>query len=325
MKFGIGIHNCREGKDYPQGFTTPDNIIDLAQFAEQSGFDSIWADDHVAPDETLRTRDAKPPQFFEPFISVSQLAAVTSRIRIGLGVLVLIWRDPVLAAKQVATLDVISKGRMLLGVGLGGSRFEFEAVNPRWKKGHRGNILSEQIEVVRLLLSQDAATYRGKYYEIDGLSFYPKPAQDPLPIYFTGTSSQTMLRVARWGNGLFLKPDPAEIVKAMEALKPVLEDHQRDPSEIDVALSATLTMGRTHQEAVDRLDRSRASYRRDHVVGTPAEIVEEIGKLREAGIRHFTAQRFGASTYGELKEQVQMLAEEVLPAFKPHSKERAAT
>jgi alkanesulfonate monooxygenase SsuD/methylene tetrahydromethanopterin reductase-like flavin-dependent oxidoreductase (luciferase family) len=204
----------------------------------------------------------------------------------------------------------------VLGVGLGGSRFEFEAVNPKWKNGHRGNILSEQIEVMRLLLTQDNAKYKGEYYEIDGLSFYPKPVQQPLPIYFTGTSSQSMLRVAKWGNGLFLKPNAEEIRNAVESLKPVLEAHKRDLSEIDIALSVTLTIARTHEEAIDHLKRSRVSYRKDHIVGTPSEIIEQVQKLGEVGINHFTAQRFAASSYSELKEQVQMLAEEVMPVFK---------
>lgn len=316
MKFGIGIHNCREGKDYQAGFTEPDDILDLAMFAEAAKFDSIWLDDHITPNQEQIERDSQTPSFLEPLVSMAQIAAVTKKISIGMGILVLIWRDPVLAAKQIATLDNFSKGRVILGVGLGGARLEFEAVNPSFKTGHRGKILDEQIEIMHSLFTQDDATYKGEYFQIDGLSFYPKPIQTPLPIYFTGSSIKTMERVAKWGQGILLKPNVTEIRDAIESLKVVLENSGRDFSEIDIALSSTMTVARTHEEALSLLNNARVSYRKDHIVGSPNEVIEQIQKLKEAGLTHFTAQRFGASDYSQLREQVQMIAEEILPAFK---------
>lgn len=316
MKFGIGIHNCREGKDYQAGFTDPDDIVDLARFAEIVGFDSIWLDDHITPDQGQINRDPQPPSFLEPLISMAQIAAVTKKISIGMGVLVLIWRDPILAAKQIATLDNFSNGRVLLGVGLGGARFEFESVNPSFKNGHRGQILDEQIAIMHSLFTQDDAKYKGEYFQINGLSFYPKPIQKPLPIYFTGSSNKTMERVAKYGQGILLKPNVTEIKEAIESLKIVLENTNRSLSEIDVALSSTITVGKTHEEALALLKNSRVSYRKDHIVGSPDEIIEQIQKFKEAGLTHFTAQRFGASDYSQLREQVQIIAEEILPAFK---------
>ena len=316
MKFGIGIHNCREGKDYQAGFTDPDDILDLAMFAESAGFDSIWLDDHITPNHEQINRDSQTPSFLEPLVSMAQIAAVTKNISIGMGVLVLIWRDPILAAKQIATLDNFSKGRVILGVGLGGARFEFESVNPYFKTGHRGQILDEQIGIMHSLFTQDDAKYKGEYFQIDGLSFYPKPIQKPLPIYFTGSSNKTMERVAKWGQGILLKPNVTEIKDAIESLKVVLENTGRSFSEIDITLSSTMTVGRTHDEALSLLKNARVSYRKDHILGSPTEIIEQIQKLKEAGLTHFTAQRFGASDYSQLKEQVQMIAEEILPAFK---------
>jgi len=316
LKFGIGIHNCREGKDYPSGFTKPEDILDLATMAEKSGFYSLWADDHITPDEALRKKDPVAPRFFEPFIVLAQVSAVTKKIKIGMGVLVSIWRDPVLAAKQIATMDVFSKGRILMGVGLGGSRFEFEAVNPRWKDAHRGKILNEQIEVMRLLFEQDHVNYNGQFYQVADVSFYPKPVQSPLPLYFTGSTEDNLLRAAKWGQGHFFSPKLDALRLGIEQLKPLLQNEKRDISQIDILISTSVSIARTHKEAEDRMSRARVMARKDHMVGTPAEIIEKIREFQKAGLTHYTAQRWAANSYGELKEQAQMFAEEVMPAFK---------
>ncbi len=317
MKFGIGIPNCREGRDYPAGFAGPEDIVRLCQLAESLGFDSTWADDHITPDEALRTRDSQPPSFYEPFLTLAYVASVTRTIRLGVGVLVIIWREPVLVAKQVATLDVFSGGRVILGVGLGGSREEFEAVNPRWRKAHRGRILDEDLEILDLLFTRDDVSYKGHYYEFQGLTFHPKPVQNPLPIYITGTSEEVLRRIARWGSGCFVLPREEGVRQRLDALRPLMEERGRDLSEIDITTSTTISIARTHQEAVEYLEKSRVSARlRDQIVGTPSEMAEKIKRLEDAGLTHFTLQRFAASTFQELTEQVQMFGEEVLPLFK---------
>ena len=326
MKFGIGIPNCREGRDYVSGSVKPDEIAELCRMAEGLGFDSVWADDHIAPNEALRTLDSQPPSFFEPFLSLAYVAATTTKIRLGLAVLVIIWRDPVLAAKQAATLDVFSGGRLALGVGLGGSRYEFEVLNPSRPKAHRGRMLDEELEILDRLFTQDVASFKGRYYEFEGLAMYPKPLQKPLPRYFTGTGSESLRRIAHWGAGCFVAPNGEAIRQRKEALGPIMEEYGRAPSEIDIAISTTISIARTHQEAVERLQRSRVWDRFKRLpmeqveganfIGTPAELIDKIGNLREAGLDHCTLQRFAAPTFEEMIEQVQMFGEEVLPLFK---------
>ncbi len=329
MKFGIGIPTCREGRDYTASFAGPQDIVELSQMAERLGFDTVWGDDHITPDQALRTKDPQPPSFYELFTSLAYVAAATKTIRLGIGVMIIVWRDPVLVAKQAATLDVFSGGRLTLGVGLGGSRYEFEAVNPRWRKAHRGKMLDEELEILNLLFTQDGVSFKGQYYEFEDLSLHPKPLQKPFPFYITafrGDTPESLRRMARWASACAVKPTVEAIRQRKEALAPVLEEMGRDLSEIELTTLPTGSIAGTHREAVERLQRSRGFERyrnltmeqveEDNFIGTPAEITEKIAKLEEAGLGHCGMQRFGASSYEELKEQVQMLAEEVLPHFK---------
>ncbi len=326
MKFGIGISTCREGFSYPAGFAGPREMIKAAQTAERLGFDSVWGDDHMTPTRAMLARDPQPPNFYELFVSLAYVAAATERIQLGAGVIVLPWRDPVLVAKQASTLDVCSEGRLILAVGIGGSREEFQAISPRASKGNRGKMLDESLEALTLLFSQDVASYKGTYYEFENVAIYPKPVQSPFPIYLSGNSPETPRRVAQWGRGCFVSASEEGIRRRIEALRPLMEEHNRNLSEIEITTITTASIARTHQEAVERLGRSHIGRRYTKLsleevidanfIGTPAELVEKIGRLGEAGLNHCGFQRFAADTFEEMMEQVQMIGEEVLPRLR---------
>ena len=327
MKFGIGIPTCREGLYYPAGFAGPKEMVQVSQMAERLGFYSVWGDDHMTPHQALLARDPQPPNFYELFISLAYIAAATERIKLGAGVIVMPWRDPVLVAKQAATLDVFSGGRLLFAVGIGGSRAEFEAINPRASKGNRGKMLDEGLEVLDLLLNnQDAASYKGRYYEFQDVALYPKPVQRPFPVYLSGTSEEIPRRIAQWGSGCFVAPDVEDIRKRLEALRPLMEERGRSLEEIELISLTNVSIARTQKEAIDRFQRSRLYTQRlrsvsldrilaANIIGTPAEVIEKINTLKEAGLGQCALQRFAATTFEEVTEQVQMLGEEVLPAF----------
>ncbi len=329
MKFGVGIPTCREGRDYPASFSGPEEMVELSQLAEKLGIDYVWADDHIAPNEALRTKDPKPPSFYETILSLSYVAAATNSVRLGIGVLVMIWRDPVLVAKQIATLDVFSDGRITLGVGIGGSRDEFEAVQPRMRHAHRGKLLDEQIEILNLLFTQDNASFNGEYFEFDDLSLHPKPNQKPFPFYITAFSRDTpesLRRMAKWAFYVAVNPTIESVRNRVEGLKPYLEEVGRDISEIELTTLPTASIGHTHQEAVERLQRSRLferykgqsleSVEEANFIGTPEEITEKIKRLEAEGLNHCAPQRFATNTYEGLKEQVQMFGEEIVPHFR---------
>src|SRR5206468_1319031 len=143
----------------------------------------------LTPTPEYRIPDAAPPNWYEPLVTLAYCAARTRSIKLGTGVLMAPFRDPVILAKQVATLDRFSNGRMLLGLGLGMCRDEFVTVRPRMAKAQRGDILDETIGALRLLLDGNRggkAGFSGKHIEFGAIDLDPKPIQDPLPIYVPG-------------------------------------------------------------------------------------------------------------------------------------------
>ena len=127
-RFDIEIPNCREGVFVPPGFATPEQIIECVQAAERLGYHAVWATDFMSASPSSGVPSDESPAWYEPIVTLSYAAAVTSRIKLGTGVVVLPYRDPVILAKQAATLDRLSQGRFLLGLGLGAWRDEFQAI-----------------------------------------------------------------------------------------------------------------------------------------------------------------------------------------------------
>jgi alkanesulfonate monooxygenase SsuD/methylene tetrahydromethanopterin reductase-like flavin-dependent oxidoreductase (luciferase family) len=214
-------------------------------------------------------------------------------------------------------------------VGVGGSRQEFEAVLPRMKDAHRGRLLDEQMQVLDLLFTQDDVSFNGEHFEFHGLSLHPKPKQRPLPFYITAYTMDTpdaLKRMARWASLVAVHPTEQAVRNRIEGLKPYMEKAGRDVAELELTTMPTASIGRTHQEAVDRLQKSRLFERyrgqplekieEGNLVGTPEEITEKIKRLEAEGLHHCGPQRFATNTYEGLKEQVQMFGEEVVPHFR---------
>ena len=324
MKFDTEIPNSREGVFVPVPFAGPNQIVQVAQGAERLGFHAVWGTDFMTPTSDYGMTDSDAPNWHEPLITLAYCAALTERIKLGTGVILLPFRDPVILAKQVATLDRFSNGRLLLGVGLGFSRKEFEAIRPRSRGARRGTIMDEHLAVLHLLLSHDgkAASFEGRYTEIQGVALDPKPVQNPLPIYLAGQSDPALERVARWGAGMLVPA--AQARTRMDALKPVLEEHGRDISEIDIVAAADLTLARTHKAAVARYRASRAGQFKTrgsdfesaiagNWIGTTADVAEKIGATKEQGITHFRIANSVGETVTESLEQMHMFAEEIIP------------
>ena len=182
-------------------FGTAEDVIRLSQRAEELGYDFVWGNDHITPPAYVRKDYADPPNWFEPLVTLAYVAAQTKRIRLGTAILVLPLRDPVWVAKQVATLDVLSHGRMMLAVGVGAYREEFERLHPRLSGSHRGDMLTEGMQVLLTIFKERSASYQGHYYSFEGLEVFPKPLQDPFPLFTGGNNENEMMRAARYGTG----------------------------------------------------------------------------------------------------------------------------
>jgi len=188
----------------------PDNLVEFAQAAEESGCDSLWVPEHLIWPAELSSpypyrSDGGPPVpsdvlLYDPWVLLGAVATATTRIKLGTCVYVLPLRDPLVTARAVATLDVMSAGRAVLGAGLGWMREEFEAVGIDFKS--RGERCDEIVPVLRSLWSQELTSASGKHINFAPLYMNPKPPQGAaLPIVFGGESNAALRRAARLGDG----------------------------------------------------------------------------------------------------------------------------
>jgi probable F420-dependent oxidoreductase len=334
VRFGVALPNCTEGLCYPTGFTSPEVITRMAQTAERLGFDSVWCNDHFTTQHYVRERWPEPPNYYEPLITLTAVAAATSRIRLGTCVIVVPLREPVLLAKQVATLDVFSHGRLIFGVGVGAYREEFEATYPRRKGQNRGLIHEEGLEALSRLLSERRASFEGRYLQFKDVELFPKPVQQPLPMWTSGNTRVAAERAGRWCQGwLPAVMPPGTLAEYAAILRESAQQAGRDPSSIEIAPQIALGIGRTREQAVEQFRSSwlyhhflslRESTFRDqdlsrveniNLIGTPDEIGEKIEAFIAAGCTYFPGLIMSTSTVEETLDQMQQFAELVLPRF----------
>ena len=335
MKFGVSLPTCREGLNLPLPFSSVEETVQLACDAETLGFDSAWGNDHITAPAYVRADYADPPRFYEPLIVFAAAAARTSRIRFGTGVLVAPMREPVYLAKQLATLDHVSGGRLTVGLGTGAYREEFEAAFPARKDANRGEILDETVDALKLLFTERRASYAGRHVRFNGVELYPKPLQDPLPLYFGGNSAAVLARVARHGDGWIAGAlAPERVVEGRERLLALASDAGRDGTKIDIAPQFVCSIASTHEQAVANFRASRfyvhlltlgASTLRgqdmdrleqSNLVGSPDELGERIASLREHGVTSLSATVFVSDSPARMREDMQLFAEEVIPHFR---------
>ncbi len=236
MKLGAVFPQTEIGND-------PAHIRDFAQGVEGLGFDYLLAYEHVLGANPERPggwqgaytyRDA----FHEPFVLFGYLAGLTERLEFATSVLVLPQRQTTVVAKQAATLDVLSGGRLRLGVGIGWNRVEFEALG--YAFANRGRRIEEQVLVLRELWTKPLVTFVGQYHTIDDAGINPLPVQRPIPIWFGGMAEAVLRRTARLGDGWMPRPLPPEEGEPLvERLRDYLEAAGRDAQDfgIDVRIN----------------------------------------------------------------------------------------
>jgi probable F420-dependent oxidoreductase len=334
MIFTLSIPTCREGLTLPVPFARGEQLVQMAVLADRLGYHSVWGNDHITPPSYVRDTYAQTPNFFEPLTILTYVAARTARIRLGTSVIPLPLREPAYLAKQVATLDVLSEGRVLLGVGLGAYREEYERLWPRRRKARREDLLNEGIEALSRLFTEPEASYAGQHVAFDGLRLAPKPVQRPLPIYVAGNSPGAIERAARWGAGwLPAALAPADVARGAARLREAAARLGRDPAGIHVGpqLSCVIASSReaarrrfqgsqTHQHlvslAASTLKGADLSRLEDTLlIGSPAEIVDQIGAYADAGATMLAAMIFVSETPQAMLDDIQQFAEAVIPAF----------
>jgi probable F420-dependent oxidoreductase len=293
LKIGYSLSN-NQGMEDIQG------VIDLAVRCEDLGFDSVWASEHVFNVSYVYDRIGDKP-YYEPLTVLTYVAAKTSTIGLGTSVLVLPYHNPIRLAKVAATLDVLSGGRVMLGVGVGVIEEELEAMGSPFAE--RGAITDETIAIMKELWTKEDPSYQGKYHSFSGMKFTPKPVQKPhIPIIIGGTSKAAIRRAARFGVAWHPTAlSPEVLAQGMEYLKEQAVTAGRDPSEVEVSVSAAI--GSTHNH-------NRYSLGED-----PEEVLERAQKYQEMGVGRLVVSP-NTRDQSQLRPIMEMIAEVVIPAVR---------
>jgi probable F420-dependent oxidoreductase len=234
VEIGVTFPQTEIGSD-------PGVLRDYAQTAEELGYSFILAYDHVVGADTSNRPDwggryNVTSAFHEPLVTFGFMAAVTSRIEFVTGILILPQRQTVLVAKQAAQVDLLSGGRLRLGVGIGWNAVEYEALNEDFH--NRGRRIEEQIQVLRRLWTEEVVDFEGRWHRIDRAGLNPMPVQRPIPLIMGGLSEKVLERAARIADGWFpILRDPtsaAELPERIRWLRQRVASHRRDPAAFDI-------------------------------------------------------------------------------------------
>jgi probable F420-dependent oxidoreductase len=329
LKFSVALPTSYEGLGYPVGMVRDaSTFVRLARAAEALGYDGVWANDHLVTPRFLRGSTEGAPNFYEPLLMLAQIAGSTDRIRLGTAVVALPLRDPLALAKQVATLEVLSGGRLTLGVGAGAYPEEFAAVHPERTAADRRATFTENLAALRQLLDEGGGSFHGRWVRFDDVELSPAPAQRPFPLYIGGHTLRAIERAARWGQGWM--PGWRPIVELREwivRLRTRVSELGRATDSVEVAPELSATIASRHEDAVRRYETSRfARHRRSrdpakrdgalmtasNLVGSPEAIRERIAALADAGVDHCAAIAFPAETIDELLDQWGLFSAEIL-------------
>jgi probable F420-dependent oxidoreductase len=222
LKFGLTSINM--------GATSyPEALVQLAQAAETAGFDSLWAGEHSVLAEST-TRMPPTLRILNPLLALTYVAAHTRTVRLGTGVLLLPQHQPLILAKQLATLDVLSGGRLMVGVGIGWSEEEYQAIGVPYHE--RGARVDEYLAAMRAIWSEEKPAYHGQYVSFQGVQAYPHPVQQPTPPIITGGRAPAVIRrTIEQASGWYgFALDLEETAHILAQLREAAERYQRPAS-----------------------------------------------------------------------------------------------
>ena len=304
MQYGVVLPNLG-------GDASLDVLSHLAQRVEELEFDSLWVSDHVVMPLQVESRypyssrgvfPVRPEEdILEPMTTLTFLAGMTRRIRLGISVLILPYRHPVLNAKMLTTLDVLSGGRTIVGVGVGWMKEEFEVLDADYE--HRGAVIDEHIKIFKALCTQEEPTFEGTHYQVKGIMFSPKPTQKPHPpIWVGGTTRRAMGRAATLGDGWHVvRMRPPELAKGREEVLRLRSQHGLKLDDFRVSIRSTLDVTDTP-----------LGEGRTPMTGTVPQILEDVRRYEEAGVDHIILGPRGR-TSEEMVNVVERFADEVMP------------
>ena len=301
MSIGAGIGIANFTFDDARGFW---KWVDMC---DAGGVDSIWQSDRI-----ISTQPA-----LECMSVMAALAGATRRIKFGMNVASLGLRDPVIMAKQCATIDVLSEGRLLPAFGIGSARSRDYAATGKPTR-RRGKRVNEGLEILTRLWTEDKVDFEGEFYRLDAASISPKPVQHPLPLWLGGSAPQAIDRAARWGTGWQAGIDAAhEVAPVVAAIKArarelgrvIDEDHYGAGFGFRFGTPSEPIVGRHAEVLRERLGRDAHSYA---AVGGADEIMALLKRFHEAGVHKFVLRPIASGTE-DMLSQTRALIDQVLP------------
>jgi len=312
VEFGLALKNFTGIHEQPD----VDGLLAYAERAEALGFDSLWAWDHIL----LGHSPAFP--ILESITTLAAIAARTTRVKLGTGVLVLPMRNPVALAKSLSTLDVISKGRFILGVASGWYKREFDAVGVPFNE--RGRLFEQNYEILNRLLTEEKVTAQYGPYNLREAVMEPKCHRRPrFPVWIGGYVDVVLKRVARYGDGwLTYFYTPEGFTKSWTKVQAFAREAGRDPGQIATSNQLPILVGRPKAEAEGPM-REWLSKEWDiaawsdstpdsAVFGTVDECVAQLQRHLDVGVQHLIF-----IPYRYQPDQVELLAKEVIPRLRP--------
>lgn len=318
MKFGVTVGNF--GTYGKRGGAT--DLVAVAERAELLGFDSVWVNDHIFMPAAIRARYpynesgvagfAYRQDIYDPLAVMAAIAVRTKRVSIGTSVLIIPYRNPLVLAKMLATLDQLSHGRIILGSGVGWMEDEFDALGIGDYYSVRGTVTDEWIRIcIEMWTSEGPASYEGRFHSFSGVGASPKPVQKPhIPIWVGGSGAVAHRRVARYGSGYHtISSTPEQIREQIDSVNRELEKRGRDPSEIEVSmLGPGIRLG--EQPTLPGIA----------IGGSTQEIIDRLAEYERAGLQHalstpIIGDPFMGATPQRAMEAMQQMAEDIIPAL----------
>ncbi len=299
MKIGVTIPNNWGIADVRQ-------VLAFGPLAEQLGFDSVWVMDHLFNNGYVGDRLQNKP-YYHPMATLSHLSATTQRVLLGTSVLVLPYHNPVELAKYAASLDQMSEGRVVLGVGVGAMTEEFQALGISMRE--RGSLTNECIAIMKELWTNDEASYHSRRWNFDEIKFSPKPLQKPhIPLWIGGSSPGALKRVATLGDGWHPSGvSPEEFSMGLREIHDLTRAAGRDPESLSMSM-------RVEVEVSPGPSSDRAASRSRLSGGDTGEMIAGIEAYQTAGVEHIVLA-LNSGDVDKLKATMENIARSVLPHF----------
>ena len=292
MEFGVCLPQY--GRD-----VSLDGLRAVSEDAESLGFHSVWVSDHVVTPAHLQA--SMGPVFFDAFVVLSLACALTSRVKLGTTVMVTPYRNPLVAAKMIASLDVLSAGRVILGIGSGGAPDEFAALGV--PESHRGRITDEYLAAMVELWTKDPSSFDGRFVNFEDVRFGPKPVQQPHPpLWVGGRSDAALRRAARVGQAWHPTSMPLEVLK----------DRMGRLAEFSVEAGRYEPPQTTIHQGVAFEEHRGGSPERRIGRGSSGQVAEDMSRYAELGVPTVVCNFRTGDTDG-LRRAMETFAVEVTP------------